>query len=107
MRNLIKRTLLVALLAGTGIGVAAAPASASAQGCTRLSVKWGLGGGGAYWCQKGDGYYRTMVYCATNVQGTSGGSFYYGPWNHTGDSSIIGKTCPTSKYLIDIGYDLA
>ncbi|MFD0520069.1 hypothetical protein [Paractinoplanes durhamensis] len=104
---MIKRTLLVAIMAGTGIAVAAAPASASATACSRITVKWGLGGGGNYWCQQGDGYYRTMLYCATNVQGTSGGAYYFGPWNHTDQNPVLGKLCPTNKYLIATGYDLA
>ncbi|MBL7254984.1 hypothetical protein [Paractinoplanes lichenicola] len=106
MRNLIKRTLLVTTLVAAAVGVAAAPASASATSCSRLYAKWGLGGSGTFWCQKGSGYYRTMIYCATNVQGTSGGAYYFGPWNHTENSSIIGKSCPSNKYLIAVGYDL-
>lgn len=99
------RILTAVTVAGSGVAVAAEPAAARAEGCSILWEKWGTGGSGAVHCTSGYGYYRAVVYCTSNPQGTVGGIYRFGPWKWPDASSQA--ACPSDKYFQAVGWDQA
>lgn len=92
-------------LAATGLIIEASPAAAAPTGCRVGAASYSKGGWGSVVCNDGRGYYRAMLYCADNVQGTVGGTYYFGPWRAIGEFAYA--ACSSNKWLIAVGWDLA